>query len=113
MATYTIKGIISAERPCECCGNNNLEKNVVLESSDGVLMYVGTSCAGKLVYGKKSSRNTTLVTREADAREYAAKWVAVYGTTDAVLQKIASAIRTRFCPATVQNGAILIGADAR
>mgnify|MGYP003647992133 FL=1 len=100
--TFAIKGIISAERPCECCGNTNLEKNVVLERlENGELMYVGTSCAGELMLGKKTSKNTKRIASEAAAHNYANKWVAKYGSSEDVLQKIASAIRARYCPAHV------------
>lgn len=64
--TYTIKGIISAERACECCGNNNLERNVVLADETGRLMYVGSDCAGKLVHGAKKASNTKSVVKEAE-----------------------------------------------
>lgn len=70
---YTIKGIISAERPCECCGNKNLEKNVVLER-DGELLYVGTSCAAKLMYGNKKSGNVKTVSELAKWAATARKW---------------------------------------
>ena len=109
---FKIKGIISAERPCECCGNKNLEKNVVLERIEsGELMYVGTTCAGYLMLGKKTRKNGELVAKEADAHEYAKKWTGIHGTTETVLQKIASAIRVHFCPATVYHGELLIGSE--
>lgn len=66
MASYKIKGIVSAERACECCGNNNLERNVVLADEAGRLMYVGSDCAGKLVHGVKKAGNTKLVVKEAE-----------------------------------------------
>lgn len=107
MADYKVKGIVSAERPCECCGNKNLEKNVVLEDSDGNLMYVGTTCAGYLVRGKKTRKNGQLILDEAKAHEYAAKWIGVHGDSEEVLQKIASAIRTHYCPCWVVKGEIV------
>lgn len=58
---YTIKGIISAERPCECCGNNRLEKNVVLANQHGELLYVGSDCAGKLLNGRKGKGSSRIV----------------------------------------------------
>ena len=111
--SYKIKGVISAERPCECCGNKNLEKNVVLENNEtGELLYVGTTCAGYLVLGKKSSKNTKLIAQEAKAHEYAQKWIAKYGTEDKqILENIASRIRTHYCPATVWHGQLLIGSQ--
>ena len=63
---YKIKGIISAERACECCGNNRLERNVVLADENGELMYVGSDCAGKLVHGAKKASNTKAVVKEAE-----------------------------------------------
>ena len=57
-ATYTVKATISAERPCEHCGNNRLEKNVILtDTRDGSTLYVGTDCAAQLLYGKKTAAN--------------------------------------------------------
>jgi hypothetical protein len=112
MATMKIKGIISAERPCELCGNKQLEKNVVLENADtGELLYVGTTCAGYLVHGKKTAKNSKLIADEAAAIGYAAKWTKVHGNSEGVLQKIASAIRVHFCPATVHHGELLIGSQ--
>lgn len=111
-AKYKIKGIISAERPCECCGNRNLEKNVVLENIDsGELLYVGTTCAGYLLLGKKTRKNAQLIEKEARAHEYAEKWIGIYGDSEEILQKIASKIRCHYCPATVYKGKLLIGSE--
>jgi hypothetical protein len=63
---YIIKGIIGAERACECCGNKNLERNVVLADESGELLYVGADCAGKLLHGTKRASNTKQVTAEAE-----------------------------------------------
>jgi hypothetical protein len=63
---YTIKGIIGAERACECCGNKNLERNVVLADDHGELLYVGADCAGQLLHGRKSAKNTKSVKTEAE-----------------------------------------------
>ena len=107
-SNYKIKGIISAERPCECCGNKNLEKNVVLEHKEtGELMYVGTTCACYLVRGQKSAKNGKLIELEAKAHEYIAKWTGVHGTEDHVLQKIADAVRVHYCPAWVVDGRVV------
>lgn len=103
-----IKGIISADRPCECCGNTNLEKLVVIERDDGSLYYVGSTCAGYVVLGKKSRKNASIVTTYARAHQYAAKWVAVYGTSALVLRKIADAIRVRYCNCSVVGDEIVI-----
>ena len=107
-----LKGIISAERPCECCGNNNLEKNVVFEREDGSLYYVGTTCAGYIVHGKKNRKNGKLVEQEALAHNYAQKWIAKYGTDNPqVMENIVSQIRVRYCPATIVDGRLLIGSE--
>jgi len=104
---YTVKGIISAERPCECCGNKNLEKNVVLEDKEtGSLMYVGTTCAGYLVRGQKTAKNGKLIELEAKAQDYIAKWTGIHGTSPDVLNKIANGVRVHFCPCWVIDGQI-------
>ena len=114
MNSYTIKGIISAERPCECCGNRHLEKNVVLQHNEtGELKYVGTTCASYLLTGKNNRKESSLIGKEAEAHNYAEKWIGVYGDGQDVLQKIADVIRARFCPATVWNGRLLIGREMR
>ena len=65
-ATYTIKATISAERPCDVCGNNRLERNVILaDSRDGSTLYVGADCAAQLVYGKKTAANRKSTERVA------------------------------------------------
>jgi len=109
---WKVKGIISAERPCELCGNTNLERNVVLENKEtGEIKYVGTTCAGYMIYGRKSAKHSRLVTMEANAHEYATKWTEVHGTSEKVLHKIADAIRVHYCPATVWHGELLIGSQ--
>jgi hypothetical protein len=107
--TYRLKGIISADRACESCGNTNLKKNVILEdAADGSLLYVGTTCAGYLLLGDKSRKNSALTLDYAKGIEYAAKWTAKLGTAPATLRKIADAVRVRFCPCDVKNGAVVI-----
>ena len=73
---YTVKGIISAERACECCGNTNLERNVILADENGDLLYVGSDCAGKLVHGKKTAAHTSRVVKVATVMGRAAELLA-------------------------------------
>ncbi len=73
---YKILGIVSAERACECCGNSNLERNVVLEGEDGLVLYVGSDCAGKMVYGKKTASNGRGVAKTAEVMQKAAELLA-------------------------------------
>jgi hypothetical protein len=83
----TIKGIISAERPCECCGNTNLTKNVVIDR-DGVLMYVGTSCAAKMMYGNKKSGTQKTVSELAKWVSISQAWFAKGYSFDVVLSAL-------------------------
>lgn len=106
---YTIKGIVSAERPCECCGNKNLERNVILCDESQNLMYVGATCAAYLLHGTKNRKQVKLVENEARARAYADKWTEVYGTSASVLERIADRIRVHYCPAYVSNNTLVIG----
>ena len=80
--SYTIKGIISAERACECCGNNRLERNVVLSDESGELMYVGSDCAGKLVHGIKKASNTKSVVKEAEFISKCRELLATYSPSE-------------------------------
>ena len=82
-----IKGIISAERPCECCGNKKLEKNVILER-DGELMYVGTSCAANLVYGNKKSGTQKNISELAKWASIGQKWIDSGHSFDVVLSAL-------------------------
>ena len=76
MTTYKVLGVVSAERACECCGNRNLERNVVLQKESGELLYVGSDCAGKLVHGKKSASNGKAVLKVANVMQKAAEFLA-------------------------------------
>ncbi len=82
-----VKGIISAERPCECCGNSNLQKNVVIER-DGVLMYVGTSCAAKMIYGNQKPGTQKTVSELAKWVSIAQKWFSCGHSFDVVLSAL-------------------------
>lgn len=108
---YRIKGINDEESSCCCCGKKGLKRVVWLESESGDIAHYGTTCAGLLVYGKKDRKHGERALNEAKAHEYAAKWIGVHGDSEAVLLKIACAIRTRFCPATVWHGRLLIGSE--
>jgi hypothetical protein len=92
MKNYTIKGIISAERACECCGNAQLERNVVLADESGSLIYVGSDCAGKLVHGAKKAANTKLVVKEAEFTNRCIELLATYSAAE-----VKEYIRRRTC----------------
>lgn len=64
--TYQVLGTISAERPCDCCGNTQLEKSVVLKDTDGQITHVGCDCACKLLNGRKGKGRKYLL-RSAQA----------------------------------------------
>ena len=107
--TFRIKGIISADRACESCGNTNLKKNVILEDvADGSLLYVGTTCAGYLLLGDKTRKNASIALDYANGAAYAAKWTAIHGTAPATLRLIAEGTRARFCPCEVVDGAVVV-----
>jgi len=107
--SFRIEGIISADRACECCGNSNLKKNVILEDvADGSLLYVGTTCAGYLLLGDKTRKSAEVIESHARAIEYARKWIGIHGRAPRVLRKIADAIRVRFCDCEVIDGDIVV-----
>ncbi len=76
MTTFKVLGVVSAERACECCGNRNLERNVILQNEAGELLYVGSDCAGKLVHGKKSASNGKHVLKVATAMQKGSEMLA-------------------------------------
>ena len=64
---YKILGITDEVTTCDCCGRSNLKCTVGLETPDGATVYYGRDCAGRAVYGRKSPKNTDLVTSRARA----------------------------------------------
>lgn len=88
MSQYKVLGVVSAERACECCGNSNLERNVVLADSAGQLLYVGSDCAGKLVHGKKSASNGKAVLKVAEAMQKAMELLAAGHARKAVAEYV-------------------------
>lgn len=76
MTTYRVLGIVSAERACECCGNSNLERNVILCNESGEKLYVGSDCAAQLLYGRKSKGNSQSVVKLATVAQKACEFLA-------------------------------------
>ncbi len=59
---YTVKGVGSETDTCEHCGKTNLKKVVWLsqldaDGNEAGTIAVGTTCAGVLLYGRKSKQN--------------------------------------------------------
>jgi len=90
-----IKGIISADRPCEACGNTNVERLVVLENDNGELVRVGSTCAGYMLLGKKNRKNGSIVLDKAKAAQLAVDLMDKHGTEPAMLKRIAQAVWNR------------------
>jgi hypothetical protein len=103
-----ILGITDEVNTCDCCGRTNLKKTVAMEFDAGGMVHYGADCAANAVYGKKTPTNRKLVEAKANAAAYVTKWTAVHGTDVAVLEKIAAAVRTKFCGAFVKNGEIVL-----
>ncbi len=61
-----ILGSGEAERPCDCCGNNNLETAVFIKV-DGTVLQIGRVCASKAIYGH--GRNAVKIQKLADSAE--------------------------------------------
>jgi ribosome-binding protein aMBF1 (putative translation factor) len=95
-----IKGIVSADRPCELCGNTRVERLVVIEKDDGSMIRVGSTCAGYMIHGKKSRKNGEAVNVKARAAQLAADLMDKHGTDSATLRKIARAVFNRYGFAT-------------
>jgi len=61
-----ILGSGEAVRPCDCCGNNCLEKAVFIEVS-GEVLQIGRVCASKAIFGH--NRGSVKIQSLADAAE--------------------------------------------
>lgn len=48
-------GITDERTNCEKCGKSNLKKTIALDI-DGAVVYYGSDCAAKLLYGEKSKK---------------------------------------------------------
>lgn len=103
-----ILGITDEVNTCDCCGRTNLKKTVAMEFEAGGMVHYGTDCAANVVYGAKTAANRKRMEARANAASYVAKWTAIHGTSIAVLEAIASAVRTRYCGAFVENGEIVL-----
>lgn len=62
---FKLLGITDEITTCDCCGRSNLKCTVALENEAGEIVHYGRDCAGKALYGRKSAKNTDLVTERA------------------------------------------------
>lgn len=86
-----ILGTTSDVTICECCSKSNLKKTVCLSDQFGGIVYYGSDCAGKAVYGKKSAGNAKLIQKQAEAVDYAKIMINKWG-----IQKASIAIWNKF-----------------
>jgi len=70
---------------CECCGKSNLQKTVVLSDDFGSVIYYGSDCAGKTLYGKKNASNTKQVIRQAKVVDYAKVMIEKWGSEKTIV----------------------------
>ena len=102
---YKILGINDDQDWCDLCGKTRLKRVVWLESEEGEILAVGTDCAGKLLYGRKSAKNTKMAKDEASAIQAAKDWL----EKGHDLQAVAAGIRDRYGYMTdVRNGKVRI-----
>jgi len=105
-----IKGIISADRPCELCGNTNVERLVVIENDDGSLIRIGADCASQMMTGKRNRKAAKAIASKARAAQLATDLVEKHGTDSATLVRIRDAVFGRYgFPMDIIDGKVVVG----
>jgi len=103
---WKILGTDDAQTVCELCGKSNLKKVVHLENVDTLAQIaVGTDCAGQLVFGKKTRKNTSIIKAQANEVRLAKKWL----DNGYSLEQVAYGIRARGYSVTCADGKMKIG----
>ena len=69
MTTYTLLGTVEEINICDCCGKKNLKHTIALETEDGSVVYFGSDCAGKALYGRKTRKNGEIALGAARAAQ--------------------------------------------
>jgi len=104
-----ILGIISADRPCELCGNTNVERLVVIEKEDGSIIRVGSDCASFMRTGKRNRKEAANITHKAKAIQLANDLLVKHGTEPAMCSRIQSAVFGRYgVPMDIVNGKVVV-----
>ena len=84
---YRILGINDEQTSCDHCGKQNLKKVVWLENiEDEQIMAVGTTCAGKMIYGNK--RKGAAVHTQAIIMTRVKKMLFKHGRTAAISEAV-------------------------
>ena len=81
-----IVGISDEVTVCGCCGKTGLKKTVVFDAGDHYV-YMGTDCAGMVMLGTKTAKNTKIITTQAAAASYAQNLLKQY-TVDQVIMAV-------------------------
>lgn len=113
-----VMGITDDVTTCECCGRVNLKCTVALDKCDaegnttGEVVHYGRDCASKALKGNNKPANVKNIEALARGIEYCRKWL--NKTENHTARLVASACRTRHCPAWdigneihFENGAIV------
>ena len=100
---FKIAGITDEVTTCGCCGKTNLKKTVVFETENGYV-YMGTDCAGMVMFGSKKAKNTKNATEEAQAVQYAKNLLKTYPA-----DKVLAAVWNRYgFSGQIRNGKMQI-----
>lgn len=109
--TYRLLGVNSDHDTCTACGRTGLKRVawlVALDADgneDGDAAAFGTDCAGKVLLGAKSRKNTEAITVAGRIIDTARRWLTAGHDAD----KVADAIWNRYGYQTeARDGAVLV-----
>lgn len=107
---YRLLGVNDDANTCTQCGRTNLKRVAWLApldadgNEDGEAAAYGTDCAGRLLLGDKTARNTSIVRDRGEAMSLARRWLEAGHDAD----KVAKGIWNRFgYAADVRDGALI------
>ena len=113
-AKYRILGMNDDQNTCCQCGKKGLKRVVWLEALDaegngtGDVIHVGIDCAGQMIRGEKTRKNTVIVADEAKATELARTWLAKGFDEETCVKGIWNRFGYSFSRQIVQNAKVSV-----